>query len=228
MVKVIGLAGGEEFRIGCEGMDRELLAATGTQKARVIIVPTAADAYPVQSADHGVRYFTSLGADSRSLMVLTNRDSNDRKIVQQLEDADIIYFTGGNPEHLLDTIRDSALVEKIDQLLDTGTIVVGSSAGAMVMGSWMRKPSNSEVTRGLDIAKGVIVLPHHENRDLEETTFWINQTVPSGVIVLGIDAKSACLMTSKGWKVIGDGNVTVYLARDRSVYGPGSFISHIN
>ena len=227
MVKIIGLAGGDEFRIGCESMDRELLAATGKKDARVIIVPTAADENPVQAADHGVRYFTGLGADSRSLMVLTNRDANDCKIVQQLEDADIIYFTGGNPEHLLNTIKHSALVAKIVQLLDIGTIVVGSSAGAMVLGSWMRKPSNSGLTLGLDIAKGAIVLPHHENQDLEETAFWINQTVPTGATVLGIDAKSGCLMTSRGWKVIGDGNVTVYLAGDRTVYGPGSFISYI-
>ena len=225
MVRVIGLAGGDEFRVGCENMDREILASSGKENASVLIVPTAADANPVQAANHGVRYFTELGAKCSSLMVLTNNDANDSKIIQRIESADILYFTGGNPEYLLETIKGSILVKAINQLLEAGMILAGSSAGAMVMGSWMRMPSNDEVARGLDIVQGIVVLPHHENQNPEKITDWVDAKVPSGITALGIDAKSACLMTPKGWKVIGEGKVTVYKTANWCVYGPGSIVS---
>ena len=38
----LALAGGDEFRSGCESMDAAILAATGRPRPVVLIVPTAA------------------------------------------------------------------------------------------------------------------------------------------------------------------------------------------
>ena len=38
----IGLVGGEEFRVGCEDMDREIMRVSGQQPSRVLVLPTAA------------------------------------------------------------------------------------------------------------------------------------------------------------------------------------------
>ena len=42
MPGLICLVGGEEFRVGCEEMDREIMAASGGKSARVVVIPTAA------------------------------------------------------------------------------------------------------------------------------------------------------------------------------------------
>ena len=46
MAGVIGLVGGEEFRVGCEDMDREIMQASGQDPSRVVIIPTAAGSGP--------------------------------------------------------------------------------------------------------------------------------------------------------------------------------------
>ena len=61
----IALVGGDEFRPGCEPMDRELLGATGVDRSRVVILPTAAaHESPRQAASNGVSYFSGLGCDA--------------------------------------------------------------------------------------------------------------------------------------------------------------------
>ena len=48
MAGTIALVGGNEFRVGCEEMDREVMRASGRDPASVIIIPTAAVNRPGQ------------------------------------------------------------------------------------------------------------------------------------------------------------------------------------
>ena len=60
---IIGLVGGDEFRPGCEGMDRTILETTGVRRPSLLVVPTAAAGEnPSRAASNGVAYFSSLGA----------------------------------------------------------------------------------------------------------------------------------------------------------------------
>ena len=221
----IGLVGGEEFRPGCEEMDREVMKASGQALARVVVIPTAAVTGPAKAANDGVRHFEALGGESRPLMVLDRSHADDEVMVQQLEYVGVIYFTGGSPDHLLETLKGSRLMEAISRALARGAVVAGSSAGAMAMGSWMRRPSNGEWVQGLGVAPGLGVLPHHENSDPEETSRWLSQQAPAGVTVLGIDARSGCLGGGGSWRVVGSGNVTVYQGERWTVYKPGERFS---
>ena len=42
MAGVIALVGGDEFRAGCEEMDRALIALTGAHRPSLLVIPTAA------------------------------------------------------------------------------------------------------------------------------------------------------------------------------------------
>jgi len=79
MAGVIGLVGGEEFRAGCEDMDREILRASGQDPAKVVVIPTAAVTGPAKAANDGVRHFSSLGGNAGQLMVLDRPDQGDRR-----------------------------------------------------------------------------------------------------------------------------------------------------
>ena len=107
----LALVGGDEFRASCESMDAVILAATGSAAPVVLIVPTAAAfENPARAADNGVRHFQALGADARPLMVLDHDDAMDAGIAGEVESADVVYLSGGNPAHLLDTLQDSLLL----------------------------------------------------------------------------------------------------------------------
>ena len=117
----LALVGGDEFRSGCEAMDAAILAATGSANPVVLIVPTAAAfENPARAADNGVRHFESLGAAASPLMVLNHNDAMDAGIAAEVEGADLVYLTGGNPAHLLETLQDSLLLDSIHGRLEHG------------------------------------------------------------------------------------------------------------
>ena len=237
MSGTIALVGGDEFRAGCENMDREIMQASGKHPASVVIIPTAAVTGPEKAANDGVTHFTALGAAATRLMVLEPSQANDNALIQPVTNADVVYFTGGSPDHLLAVLRSnggpgSTLLRLLTQGLERGLVLGGSSAGAMVMGSVMRRPplypahnpAQDEKNRwvdGLGIAPGVCVLPHHERRDPAETLSELRRSAPAGVVYLGIDARTGVIGRPGQWQVAGFGNVTVYQGADFAVFGAG-------
>ena len=218
----IVLAGGEEFRPGCEEMDSFILRATGSARAKLLILPTAAVTGPQKAASDGVRHFARLGANASELMVLNHGQANDEEFIEPVSGADVIYFTGGSPEHLLASLRGSKLLDRLQEELKKGAIAGGSSAGAMVMGSLMWQPSSKEWVQGIGIAEGLAVLPHHESGDPATVSKWLETTgVPRELKVLGIDAKTCCFGTPGDWKVLGAGRVTEYQGGSWARFNPG-------
>ena len=225
MAGEIGLVGGEEFRVRCEEMDREIMRRSvsggGEQPAKVLIIPTAAVTGPAKAANDGVVHFGSLGGDSSQLMVLDRGQADDEDFIRPVNDTNVVYFTGGSPDHLLEVLRGSRLLETILAAVENGAVLAGSSAGAMVMGSYMRRPRSGGWVEALGLAPGVVVLPHHENRNPKEVSRELAADAPSGLTFLGIDARTGCLGKPGSWRVVGSGNVTVYRNGDWAVYPSG-------
>ncbi len=208
MTGKIALVGGDEFLPNCRVMDAELLKMTGIIQPKVIIVPTAAATErPMLAAQHGVQQFEALAADADSLMAVRVEDANDQNLLAKLDDADVIYFTGGNPSHLLNVLRESLLLTKMMQALERGAILAGSSAGAMVMGERMRFRQWQDA---LGIVPGVAVVPHQERSSRGQTMGEVSVETLRGLSVLGIDGATCCVSEGDEWQVLGVGSVTLY------------------
>ena len=218
----IGLVGGEEFRVGCEEMDREIMRASGQDPARVVVIPTAAVTGPEKAANDGVRHFSSLGGNAERLMVLDRGHADDAALAGSVAGAGVIYFTGGSPDHLLATLRDSRLWQAIQEASEQGAVLAGSSAGAMVLGQMMRRPRLGGWLEALSVTPGLAVLPHHENSDPAQTSSQLQSQIPTGMTVLGIDARTGCLGRPGSWRVVGSGRVTVYQGTGWQVYDSGA------
>ncbi len=224
MPGMIALVGGDEFRDGTEEMDRAILEAAGVGRPALLVLPTAAAfERPELAAANGVTHFARLGAEAAPLMVEDASHANDAELLAPVDLANVIYFTGGNPSHLLDVLTGSALLDKLKECLKRGAIVAGSSAGAMVMGSWMR--FRGEWRRALGIAPGIAVLPHHERARPDDVARELAETAPRGITCLGIDARAACFgIPGSQWKALGAGNVTVYKDGKWRRYKPGETV----
>ncbi len=220
----IGLVGGEEFRVGCEDMDREIMRASGQDPARVVIIPTAAVTGPEKAANDGVRHFSSLGGNAERLMVLDRSHADDAGLAGSLAGAGVIYFTGGSPDHLLTTLQDSLLWRAILEAADQGAVLAGSSAGAMVLGEMMRRPRLGGWVDALGVTPGLAVLPHHEGSDPAQTSSQLQSQTSGGLTVLGIDARTGCLGRTGSWSVVGSGRVTVYQGAGWQVYDSGAYL----
>lgn len=212
MVRRILLVGGDEFRPAAVGMDRHVLQLTGKHAPRVAIIPTAAAREnPQLAASNGVRHFSGLGADAYGLDVIQRADAENPRIAAQLDGADVIYFTGGSPEHLYSVLAGSPLLDAVVTANNAGAVWAGSSAGAMVLGAAMRRPSSgSQVSPALNIVPNVMTLPHHERSDPEATLAQLAGRDFVGLTVLGIDGGSGVLLGVRGAIALGSGNVTVY------------------
>lgn len=228
MTGTMALVGGDEFRQNCREMDREIMQAAGRHPARVVVIPTAAaPSGPEKAARDGATHFNRLGGQAQGLLILDRKQADDAGLVAGVAAADLIYFTGGNPDHLLATLRNSRLLAAITAAMARGAILAGSSAGAMVMGSMMRRPRGGEWVPGLDLAPGIAILPHHENSDPAAMLPQLQSQRADrldGLIVLGLDAQTGVLGSPGRWRVTGHGKVTAYRAGGWQVYQAGAVI----
>ncbi|MDA0263435.1 MAG: Type 1 glutamine amidotransferase-like domain-containing protein [Chloroflexi bacterium] len=220
----IALVGGDEFRRGCEDMDVAIMRASGKDPARVVVVPTAAVNGPAKAANDGAVHFGALGGDSSQLMLLERSQAESPDFFAPATSADVVYFTGGSPDHLLATVKDSRFLKALLAAVAGGMVLAGSSAGAMVMGSMMRRPTAGGWVDALGLVPGVAVLPHHESRDHAETAKELQRTGPAGLTFLGIDARTGCLGTPDSWRVVGSGRVTVYQGSKWQVFEAGDML----
>ena len=204
----IALVGGDEFTAECESMDRALLDMLSLSKPRITVIPTAAShENPGKAALNGISYFSNLGADVTQLMVLNDSEANDEKFLQPIENTDVIYFTGGDPKYLLKILSGSLFLKKVLEAISNGIYIIGSSAGAMVLGTYMW---HNKWSKCLGIVKNVAVLPHHENAHpaliYEKFSKYVNQDL----ILLGIDSKTCAVKGTDKWEILGNGGIIIY------------------
>ncbi len=221
MPGLIALVGGNEFRPDCEPMDREILARLGTQPKVVILPTAAARENPGLAAENGVRHFNRLGARAEAAMVVDPASARDRKWLSLIENADLIYLAGGDPAHLLETLRHSAAWEVALKAWKSGRTLAGSSAGAMIFGGQMWAPGRGW-NEGLGLLPGLAIIPHHARLANLWNAEKMRSSLPEGVTLIGIDEATALLCPP--WEVIGPGKVAVYKRDSPEFFSQGQLV----
>lgn len=207
---MLALAGGNEFGARSRRPDTELLAMAGADGVHVVIVPTAAVDNPRQAARNGVRYFASLGAQAEAAMIVDRASAADPALVAQLDAADLVYLTGGNPWHLLPALRDTPAHDALLRLHVRGKVVAGSSAGAMALAALMRQRDGGGWLEGLDLARGVAVLVHADERGIDLAAIGAMRAgLPPDVVLLAIDTQTVLVGDGISWHNLGPGRVIV-------------------
>ncbi|MFA7654355.1 MAG: Type 1 glutamine amidotransferase-like domain-containing protein [Candidatus Magasanikbacteria bacterium] len=79
--------------------------------------------------------FAKFTNDRKAEFVVANKDMN--KFKKQIQEADIIYFRGGEPQKIVDTM--SAIKGEFLSLIN-GKIYAGSSAGVMFLSGYSKSP----------------------------------------------------------------------------------------
>ncbi len=237
----VALVGSGEYTPAMDETDRYLLALIGgAAHARVALLPTASGLEPGRPAywnDLGVAHFRALGvADLRPLAILDARDTHDAAKIEPLRDATFFYFSGGDPVHLVETLRGSPAWDLILAAHQRGAVLAGCSAGAMALSSFTAAPrrafAGGQITwqAALGIVPRVATLPHFDRMRAAwpDTLQTLRRASPDEIIVLGIDEDTA--LTHPGgagahWRVSGRQTVTVSRGDgpDR-VYHPGDEI----
>ncbi len=218
----IALVGGNEFRSNCEAMDRALLARL-VSGPKVVIVPTAAAREnPGLAVENGVRYFHRLGAQAEGVMIVDAETARQTMILTRLKNADLVYFTGGDPVYLLETMRDSPAWKVAKEVWNEGGMLAGSSAGAMILGGQMWSPGHGW-REGLGLISQIAVIPHYASLASHWDAARLRASLIGGVTLVGIDEATA--LVGPPWQVIGAGEVAVYHSDQPSIFKNGQTVS---
>ena len=229
MAGPVALIGAGEFLPAMNGIDRGLLDLTGQPRPRVVILPTASfpDGEPVfrRWATMGVEHFRALGAEVEPILV-RDADGADAASIQAVGEADLVYLSGGKPDHLIRVLEDSALGAALSEAHARGAVLAGCSAGAMVLAErlvGLRRrmlPWPLRWRTGLGLVRGAAILPHYDAWP-EPVTALIALQAPRGATVLGIDEDTAVVGRDGSWQVHGAARVTLWRGRHRERYRRG-------
>lgn len=222
----IGLVGSGEFTPAMLDIDREILGSIGVEPTVVILPTAAAGENPEEWATRGVRHFLDLGARSIALMVLDRSHAEDPDNVRAIRDADLLYISGGKPARLLDAIEGSPLWRGFLLARGAGAWLLGSSAGAMVLGDWtlVHRPEDGDGTPtqwmpGLGMIQGAAVVPHFDAWTESED---LVLALGGACDVFGIDEDTALLLEGGSARVLGAGAVRYIKASGRVTHRAGA------
>jgi cyanophycinase len=208
-VGLLALVGGAEWQAGA-GFDAELLERSGADE--VLILPTAAAyEHPDRAVATATKWFSSLGARARGLMVLRHADANEERNATAVRAARFIYLSGGSPLHLLSVLKGSLVFDALTDAWRRGAVVAGSSAGAMVLVDPMVDPRGGAFTVGLGLVEQLAVVPHHDSGASHH--FWRTlELAPQGIPIAGIPERTALIRETDGsWRSEGEKPVVVYV-----------------
>lgn len=136
------MVGAREYLPAMEPVDRVLLSYLNTS-ARFVVLPTASapdgPRVPQRWAHRGIEHFTRLGAEVQPVMLLTREDAENPALAEQIAWANFVYLSGGKPRYLLETLQGTPAWQAIQHVYESGGVVTGCSAGAMVLGGEARR-----------------------------------------------------------------------------------------
>jgi cyanophycinase len=201
--------------------DLQALSLAGGPRARISIIPAAAapDQNHLRAGQNGVNWFQGIGANHVTALPLIDRKSaDDPGIVSHLKQSTLIYLLGGFPRHLAESLAGSFGWEATLVAHQSGGVIAGSSAGAMVLCELYYDPMTGQILKGLNLLPGIFVLPHHNTFGKS----WASRLVRSlpSTFLLGIDEQTGMLNDGPGgqWQVYGKGAVTLYRGKQMAVH----------
>ncbi len=228
----VALVGSGEYLDVMNEIDTYLLNTVGgASAAKIALLPTASGLEPngpTSWNNLGVRHFKNIGVnDIRATRIIDRASAFDQEQLALLQGANLFYFSGGNPQHTIETLRDSPAWNIIKTAYEQGAVLAGCSAGAMMLSA--RTISVRQVMMGepitfvdaMGIVPNIIVFPHFDRMAgfLERDRFQhLLRSVPEHYIVVGIDEDTALVCVGLDntpnlmarWRVMGRQTVSIF------------------
>jgi cyanophycinase len=212
------LLGSGEFQPWSEPADRWLLERSDGEGG-VLILPTASapegDEVFDRWATMGLEHFATLGVPAEVVPLKRRADAEDRSLVARLDDASVVYFSGGNPAYLSRTLEDTAFWGRLLERMVEGMGYAGCSAGVACLTETTFDSEGTTFadmyTSGLGLIPRTVFAPHWDIVDswIPGARDHILGTVPEGHVFIGLDENTAMLGDGSAWEVAGKSGIHV-------------------
>jgi len=179
-----------------EPVERALLA--GRPPRYVQLATAAAPEGPASLARWhalGAEAARRLGVEQVVVPVAAREDADDPVNAALVAGAGLVYLSGGNPGHLVRSLRGTLVWTAIVTAWREGAALAGCSAGAMALSGWVApvRSRSAAAERGLGVVPGVEVLPHFDRFSSWQPGLAARRVAAAqpGVRVVGIDENTA-------------------------------------
>lgn len=233
MKGLIALVGSGEYLPVMEAVDRYLLDSLNLEgrAARVVCLPTAAGREGDQSIERwsrmGIEHFGKLGAEVTALKIIDRASADDERYESVLENADLIYFSGGDPGYLYETLKETCAWQAARRAWERGAVYAGCSAGAMILGNRMPSFRLAGTQAGFGLVPAEFIVPHFDAIPAiwKPVVFALQKQLRDGQLMLGVDEDTALVGSLQGeWRVMGEGKVQVFTRDRKSQYNNGDLV----
>ena len=230
---LIALLGSGEYLPVMDEVDKYILANCGAdgRTPRVVCLPTAAGREGERSWGRWMRmgeeHFQRLGADVQSLPIIDRASADDPQFESVIESADLIYFSGGDPNYLFQTMTGSRAWQSAQKAWERGAAYAGCSAGAMILGKSMPNFRRADTMTAFGLLPFAFIIPHFDAIPVvrKPFVFALRRQLADGEIILGVDEETALIGTLGGqWCVYGRQTVSLFTRAGEQVFAAGEEI----
>lgn len=220
--------GGNEDKVNELLVLKRVVQEINKKNYKVAVITTASE----EPGPRGTEYyevFSALGASSIKILHIESRkQANENVFVQALEEVDLVFLAGGDQLRLTTILGGSKALHAIQNLLEAGALIAGTSAGAAVFSDIMIYEGKSEeglikgrvlTTAGFGFVEKIIFDTHFVIRGRIGRLVQIVTTNPT-CIGVGIGEDSGVILKGdETVEIIGTGQVFIV---------DGSDIGHSN
>ena len=218
-----------------DSMIDRIIDETEILEDRYAIVLTMSGFNPDTSGYYGKRQFRDRRVTNIRSYDFERRDSFSQAAADSLENASLIYITGGSQSRFMDAITETPEIgESLKQAYQDGAMIAGTSAGAAIMSKIMitgdqrnypeytatfynLEKDNMITAEGLGLIDGVIIDQHFVQRARNNRLLTAVMEYPSH-LGIGIDESTAIFVTGSRAEVVGESQVLIYNNKSGSSY----------
>jgi cyanophycinase len=212
------LLGSGEFQDWSEPVDQRL-AAEADGDGRVLILPTASapegkDVFE-RWGSLGLAHFARLDIPAEVVDLKTREDTDDPRLIERLDGASAVYFSGGNPAYLSRVLVESDFLNALLKQLDRGMAYAGCSAGVACLNE-ITFDSDTTVPEqifkpGLSLVPRTVFAPHWNIVDtwMPGAAEFLVSATPEGFTFIGMDEDTAMVGDGAAWEVLGKSGIHV-------------------
>ena len=202
-------------------------ALKSKSEASVVVMTVASSEVKGMTADYNGMFRKRNVKHVSMIDIFSREDAHDPASLKKIENADAIYFTGGDQLNITSLFGGSPLDNLLHEKVRTGAVIAGTSAGAAMMASSMIKNGDGdrspwvgavETSSGLDLIENTVIDTHFAERGRYGRLLTALAHHPH-ILCIGLDESTAIVVKGKKFKVVGKGSVTVMC---------GAWMSHVD
>lgn len=193
----------------------------GVGLPQIVCIPTADSDDKLASFQSPVTPYPLFGIPATYLHTRDRSVADSEFFVQSIRTANGVFISGGRQPRLADSYLNTSTHRELENLLNRGGVIAGSSAGATILGSYMVRNQGAPdyepevmvdqqyATEGFGFIQDVAIDQHVAARNRESHLEEALRIRPE-LLGIGIDEDTAIIVQGNVFAVIGNGNVFIH------------------